>query len=74
MTQIIIGAMCAPIHEQIGVTAESVKTYQRAVDSMIFLYIRGYLTESDHDKVGRRIVKDLQGYVVRQQKTEEQTE
>ena len=40
------GAMSPPLHEQLGISEEEVAIYQRAVDSLNFLRIHGFLTES----------------------------
>ena len=38
-----LGALCPPLHEQLGVDAEQVAKYQRGLEALDYLRIHGFL-------------------------------
>ncbi len=55
-----IGAMAPPLHEQIGSEPELVKIEQKAVDSINYLRIHGFLTAAESERGVRRVLKSLE--------------
>ena len=62
--QIQMGALAPPLHEQLGVPAEDVAKYQRALESLNYLRIHGFLPASialkRSEMAMARVLKDLE--------------
>ena len=62
--QIQMGALASPLHQQLGVPAEDVAKYQRALESLNYLRIHGFLPASIALKRAEmamaRMLKDLE--------------
>ena len=48
-----------PLHEQVGLPAEKVKGYQKALDGIMGGRIMGLISDSEYDRILRRLVKKL---------------
>ena len=53
------GALCKPIHEQLGVSKSLTVQAQLDADAVVRLRIRGVLTDSEGVKVEQRIINGL---------------
>ena len=62
--EVQMGALAPPLHEQLGVPAEDVAKYQRALESLNYLRIHGFLPASIAWKRAEmamaRMLKDLE--------------
>ena len=62
--EILLGGMTPPLHEQLGVPAEDVAKYQRALESLNYLRIHGFLPASiawkRSEMAMARMLKDLE--------------
>lgn len=54
------GAICAPLHEQLGESADRIKRQQKAADAVTFLYMEGVLTPSEATKARKRIIRQIE--------------
>ena len=57
--QIAMGALSAPIHEQLGVPAELVRVEQKLADAITLCSVQGILTDAETRRVRTRLVKNL---------------
>ena len=53
------GALCDPIHKQLGVAKSVTKQAQLDADAVVSLRIRGVLTDSEGVKAEQRIINRL---------------
>lgn len=57
------GSLADPLEEQLkakGVTLKNIKKYDLCMKSISTLYIHGYLTDSEREKVYKRFLKELE--------------
>ena len=59
--ELVFGAMAPKLHEQIGCEPEKVEQFQKDLDAINRLRIRGMLNHSEVKKAELRVIKKLSG-------------
>ena len=57
--EITFGALAEPLHKQLGEPEDKLELLQRAADSVAYLSIHGFLSESETHSARKRIVKEI---------------
>ena len=58
-SEIIIGALAPPLHQQLGVDLEATQAHQKDVDALNRLRIRGLISRAQAGIAERKIIRSL---------------
>ena len=57
--KIIFGALCKPLHEQMGMLKHEVEVEQKCADAITLLAVQGVLPDSQIHKARKRVMNSL---------------